>query len=100
MCSFEHGDIIKTAKGAYISETENIDSTVSFVGYSTIGRDVNIGANTVIENSIIWDNVNIGSNLYIKDSVIASGCDIRTNLNSQIVGSDESVNCENLKICT
>ncbi len=100
MCSFEHGDIIKTAKGDYISETENIDSTVSFVGYSTIGRDVNIGANTVIENSIIWDNVNIGSNLYIKDSVIASGCDIRTNLNSQIVGSDESVNCENLKICT
>ena len=90
-CKFEHSPIIETSEGKYISQTENFDETVKFIGNSTIGKKVLIGKNTTIENSIIWDEVKIGSNIHIKNSVVASGALVVTDLDNRIIGCNEIV---------
>ena len=90
-CNFAHNPILKSGDGLFIENNAQIDKSVKFAGYSTIGANSVIGANTIIENSIIWDNVEIGENLLIKDSVIASNSIIRENLISQIVGANEII---------
>lgn len=97
-CSFEHGEILCNGKGKYISETENFPKTVEFVGYSTIGKRVLIGNNTIIENCIIWDEVKIGSNLHIKNSIIGSNALITRDLDNEVIGCNEIIDeqCEKL----
>lgn len=97
-CKFSHAPIVYDHSGAYIAEDAVIPKSVQFVGNSVIGRYSNIGENTVIENSIIWDNVVIAPNLRIADSVIASNSVIKTDLSSQIIGANEIIASESLKI--
>lgn len=97
-CSFEHSPIVNCENGRYISEISEIDSSVEFIGDSTIGQDVVMGENVVIENSIIWDNVEIKDNIKISDSVIASGAVVKSDVISQIIGPNEIVNKDILKI--
>ena len=97
-CKFSHAPIVYDHSGAYIAEDAVIPKSVQFVGNSVIGRYSNIGENTVIENSIIWDNVVIAPNLRLADSVIASNSVIKTDLSSQIIGANEIIASESLKI--
>ena len=97
-CKFSHAPIVYDHSGAYIAEDAVIPKSVQFVGNSVIGRYSNIGENTVIENSIIWDNVVIAPNLRIADSVIASNSVIKIDLSSQIIGANEIIASESLKI--
>lgn len=98
-CKFAHTKITKTGTGSYIAEdTSVIDKTTEFKGNSTIGNYCTIGANTTIENSILWDNVTIADNIRISNCVIASNCTIKTNILSQIIGANELVAPESLKI--
>ena len=97
-CSFSHGKIISKNNGFYVSDTENIDDSVEFIGYSTIGKNSKIGKNVIIKNSIIWDNVTIEDNTKIIDSVIASNSKIGSDLSSQIIGANESIISESIKI--
>ncbi len=97
-CKFSHAPIVNTDSGSYIAEDAVIPKTVKFVGNSVIGKYSSIGENSVIENSIIWDNVVIAPNLRIADSVIASNSVIKTDLSSQIIGANEIIASESLKI--
>ena len=98
-CSFNHGEIINTPSGAYISESV-VDKSVEFIGNSTIGNNAKIGKNVVIENSIIWNNVTIADNVRIVNSIVASNCVIKTDLFSQITGANELIAPETIKIST
>lgn len=87
-CHFEHGEIIETREGAYISAT-NLKNEVNFIGHSTIGANCHIGKNVTIKNSIIWDDVVIGDDVVIEDSVVASGSVINTEIDSAIIGANQ-----------
>ena len=89
-CIFEHGKIIETNGGAYLSASE-IPSDTKFKGYSTIGTGCKIGKNVAIENSIIWDNVTIEDNAYIKDSIIASKETISGTVFGKVIGCEKVV---------
>lgn len=91
ICQFNHAPVINKPEGAFIQNNSEIDSTVKFIGNSTISSGCTIGANTIIENSIIWQNVSIGSNLYIKDCIIGSNNVINKDLDSEIVSSKEEI---------
>ena len=97
-CDFEHAPIVVQKNGSYICEAKEIEDSVKFIGNSTIGQNVTIGKNTTIENSIIWDDVEIAENIIISNSVIASGTKVRSDVISQIIGPNEVVNNEILKI--
>ena len=99
-CIFNHDKITSTSTGAYISASTSIDNSIKFIGNSTIGCNVKIGKNTIIENSIIWDNVTIDDNIHISNSIIASNCTIKTNLYSQVIGANELVASETVQIYT
>lgn len=90
-CKFNHSPIVKQAQGSYISGNSQIDSSVKFIGNSTIGENTVIGKNTIIENSIIWDNVKISDNLHIKDCIIGSGYIVTSDMVSQIVSTTQLV---------
>lgn len=98
LCHFAHGEIVKSSEGSYISGNSEIDSTVEFIGNSTIGSGCKIGKNVVIENSILWDNITIEDNIVIKDCVISSNCTVGVNLYSQIIGANQSIHKEFTKI--
>lgn len=99
-CSFNHDDIVKTACGCYISGNTKIPESTNFLGNSTIGDCCQIGKNVKIDNSIVWDNVIIADNVTIKDSVIASDSEILTSIDSQIIGANQKIPEETIKIHT
>ena len=98
LCHFAHGEIVKFPEGSYISGNSEIDSTVEFIGNSTIGDGCKVGKNVVIENSILWDNITIEDNIVIKDCVISSNCTVGVDLYSQIIGANQSIHNEFTKI--
>jgi NDP-sugar pyrophosphorylase family protein len=87
-CEFNHSNIVNCQNGAYIAEDSDIDSSVEFIGNSTIGKNCTIGKNAVIENSIIWDNVQIASGVSVSNSVIASGCIVDTDIKNEYMTLD------------
>lgn len=97
-CTFSHSVSVDCADGTYIAEGDDFDSSIKFIGNSTIGKNVSIGKNVVIENSILWDNIKIADNIKISDSVIASGSVVNSNVISQIIGPNEIVDNTVLKI--
>ena len=97
-CKFSHAPIVYTDSGSYIAEDAVIPGSVKFIGNSVIGKYSNIGENSVIENCIIWDNVVIGANIRLSDCVIASNSVIKIDLSSQIIGANEIIASESLKI--
>ena len=51
----------------------SIDVNVIFEGENSIGNNVNIGANTIIINSVIGDNVEILANCIIDNAIVGAG---------------------------
>ncbi len=51
----------------------SVDINVIFEGRNSIGNNVNIGANTIINNSIIADDVEILANCVIDNAVVGAG---------------------------
>jgi len=100
MCKFNHSPIITTKTGMYISDTSFNNDSVEFVGNSTIGKNVNIGNNTIIENCIIWDNVEIGENLKISDCIIGSNNVILSDICNHIVKNGKTSSNEPQKSYT
>lgn len=96
LCEFKHSDIITTENGAFISATDDVSAEI--LGNCTIGQNCRFGKNVVLENSIIWDNVKIADNTHIKDCIIASNCSISTNLTSQILGANQHLEKESVKV--
>lgn len=97
-CHFNHSKLVKTANGAYISNTENLPSDLNFVGNSTIGSNCKIGKNVTLKNAIIWDNVTIEDDVVVSNSVIASGSVIRKNVTDSILGANSLIDCTKVEI--
>lgn len=89
VCEFSHGLVHKTSTGAYISDS--VVEDVRFIGYSTIGENVKIGKDVIIENCIIWDDVEVASGVSLSNCIIPSGCRVETDMCSQILGANELV---------
>lgn len=60
---------------------------------SILGRNVNVGRNTVIKSSVIFDNVSIDDNVTIENSVIGENCRIKENvyINNAVIGDNETI---------
>lgn len=99
-CKFNHSPIMTTSTGNYISETSFVDSSVKFVGNSTIGKNVKIGKNTIIKDCIIWHDVEIGDNLEISNCIIGSNNIIKNDLSNEIVRSVDFIQTESVKSYT
>lgn len=97
-CRFNHSKLVKTANGAYISNTENLPSDLTFVGNSTIGSNCKIGKNVTLKNAIIWDNVTIEDDVVVSNSVIASGSVVRKNVTDSILGANSLIDCTKVEI--
>lgn len=95
---FNHAGIIRTEEGAYITGESQIADSTRFVGNSTIGNNCKIGKNVVLNNCILWDNVTVEDNVSIKNSVIASGCEIKSDVTSAIIGANNIIVEEPVKI--
>ena len=89
-CDFKHGDIVRVADGAYISESFIPDDAI-IVGNSTIGRECKIGKNVTISNCIIWDNVKIADNVKISNCIIASNEVIACDMSNKVVGCSKLI---------
>lgn len=97
-CHFNHSKLVKTANGAYISNTENLPDDLTFVGNSTIGSNCKIGKNVTLKNAIIWDNVTIEDDVVVSNSVIASGSVVRKNVTDSILGANSLIDCTKVEI--
>lgn len=53
-----------------------IDINAVFEGHNTLGNNVHIGPNCVIENSVIGDNTVIKANSVLENAVLGEDCDI------------------------
>lgn len=97
-CTFEHGAVVTSGSGKYISQTLNIPHSMEFVGNSTIGKNCKFGENVVLENCIIWDDVVVEDGVKITNSVIASGSIIETSVSDMIIGADTVIQKTEVKI--
>jgi len=79
-------------KPTCFGELVHLSNRVKIKELTSIGNQVKIGEDTVIEKSIIWDNVNIGAGCIIADSIICNDCTIGDNV--VVVGSIIAPNCQ------
>ena len=89
-CHFTHDEIIKTAKGEYISGSVIPDDT-ELSGRSVIGKNCDIGKNVIIENSILWDNIKIADNVKIKNCIIASDEIVTDDIENTVIGHNKAI---------
>ncbi|MHA1912742.1 MAG: sugar phosphate nucleotidyltransferase [Promethearchaeota archaeon] len=65
-----------------------LENRVKIKELSTLGQEVTIGEDSVIEKSVIWDNVKVGAGCIITETIICNDCEIGDNvvLERAIVG--------------
>jgi NDP-sugar pyrophosphorylase family protein len=83
--AFEHGFIesgavidpsVKIQGKVYIGENVKIGQNVILNGSVCIENNCTIGANSYINNSIIWSNSKIGKNVKIINSILGNNCTV------------------------
>ena len=81
------GQNVTIEKPTCFGECVKLGNRVRVKELSSIGNQVSIGEDTVIEKSVIWDNVKIGAGCKIIESVICNNCEIGNNvvLNKAII---------------
>jgi len=67
-------------KPTCFGELVHLSNRVKIKELTSIGNQVKIGEDTVIEKSIIWDNVNIGAGCIIADSIVCNDTKIGDNV--------------------
>jgi len=76
----DSGMDIKIEKPAAFGEHVKLNNKVKIKELTSIGSDVVIGEESLIEKSIIWDNVKIGSGCHISESIICNDCELGDNV--------------------
>ena len=74
------GQNVTIEKPTCFGESVELSNRVKIKELTSIGNQVKIGEDTVIEKSVIWDNVNIGAGCRINESIICNNCDIGENV--------------------
>lgn len=76
----DSGQDIKIEKPTCFGQNVRLENFVKIKELTSIGNNVSIGEDTVIEKSVVWDNVNIGRGCYITDSIICNDCKLGDNV--------------------
>lgn len=74
------GANIVIEKPTCFGEFVQLENRVKIKELSSIGHNVTIGEDTIIEKSVIWDEVKIGAGCIIKESIICNNCQIGDNV--------------------
>jgi len=74
------GQNVIIEKPTCFGESVTLSNRVNIKELTSIGNQVIIGEDTVIERSIIWDNVKIGAGCHISESIICNDCEIGENV--------------------
>jgi mannose-1-phosphate guanylyltransferase/phosphomannomutase len=81
------GQNVTIEKPTCFGECVELRNRVRIKELSSIGNQVSIGEDTLIEKSVIWDNVKIGAGCRISESIVCNNCEIGNNvvLNGAII---------------
>ena len=74
------GQNITIEKPTCFGEFVKLENRVKIKELTSIGQNVSIGEDTVIEKSILWDNIKVGAGCIIKESIICNNCEIGENV--------------------
>jgi NDP-sugar pyrophosphorylase family protein len=74
------GQNITIEKPTCFGEYVSLGNRVKIRELTSIGQNVSIGEDTVIEKSILWDDIKIGAGCIIKESIICNNCEIGDNV--------------------
>ena len=61
-------------------EFVQLENRVKIKELTSIGHNVTIGEDTMIEKSVLWDEIKIGSGCIITESIICNNCEIGDNV--------------------
>jgi len=73
------GQNIIIEKPACFGEFVQLANRVKIKELTSIGHNVTIGEDSIIEKSVIWDEIKIGAGCIIKESIICNNCEIGDN---------------------
>ncbi len=76
----DSGKNIIIDKPSAFGEFVKLENGVKIKELTSIGNNVIIGEDSVIEKSVIWDNVKISPGCYINESIICNNCEIGDNV--------------------
>ncbi|MHA1670309.1 MAG: sugar phosphate nucleotidyltransferase [Promethearchaeota archaeon] len=76
----DSGQNVIIEKPTCFGELVHLSNRVKIKELTSIGNQVTIGEDTVIEKSVIWDNVNIGAGCIITNSIVCNDCTIGDNV--------------------
>jgi NDP-sugar pyrophosphorylase family protein len=74
------GQSVIIEKPSCFGEHVELKNRVKIKELSSIGNQVSIGEDSVIEKSVIWDNVKIGAGCNIDESIVCDNCEIGNNV--------------------
>ncbi len=74
------GQNIIIEKPTCFGEFVQLDNRVKIKELTSIGSNVTIGEDTLIEKSVIWDEIRIGAGCIITESIICNNCEIGDNV--------------------
>ncbi|MFX1258898.1 MAG: sugar phosphate nucleotidyltransferase, partial [Promethearchaeota archaeon] len=76
----DSGQEIIIEKPTCFGEYVTLQNRVKIKELTSIGNNVTIGEDSVIEKSVVWDHVKIGSGSYINETIICNNCEIGDNV--------------------
>jgi NDP-sugar pyrophosphorylase family protein len=76
----DSGQNVTIEKPTCFGECVELSNRVKIKELSSIGNQVTIGEDTIIERSVVWDNVIIGAGCHITDSIICNNCEVGNNV--------------------
>ncbi len=87
------GQNVSIEKPSCFGEFVELLNRVKIKPLCSIGAQVKIGEDTVIEKSVIWDNVKIGAGCHIDGSIVCNNCEIGDNvvLHNAIVAPNSKI---------
>jgi NDP-sugar pyrophosphorylase family protein len=74
------GQNITIQKPTCFGEFVQLGNRVKIRELTSIGHNVTIGEDTIIEKSVLWDEIKLGSGCIIKESIICNNCEIGDNV--------------------
>ncbi len=76
----DSGQDITIERPTCFGENVRLNNRIKIKSLSSIGSNVIIGEDTVIEKSVIWDEVSIGPGSNIEESIVCNNCEIGANV--------------------
>ncbi|MBY8990318.1 MAG: NDP-sugar synthase [Candidatus Lokiarchaeota archaeon] len=74
------GQNIEIQKPTCFGENVQLENRVKIKELTSIGQNVIIGEDSVLEKSVVWDNVTIGAGCIITESIVCNDCEIGDNV--------------------